>query len=99
MADKNRPSKINNRERAVGGKNGLEAGFPTDSLLPKSANYQDEMLCLQLTGYLDYCSPGQTVAGYLRYYNLDGNQNGQFSYQSTSANFPNNTFYRFINIQ
>jgi hypothetical protein len=36
MTDKNRQSKINNRERAVGGKNGLETGFSTASLKRKN---------------------------------------------------------------
>ena len=36
MADKNQPLKINNRERAVGGKSGLETGFSTGSLAGKS---------------------------------------------------------------
>ncbi|WP_220347761.1 DUF4879 domain-containing protein [Alkalilimnicola ehrlichii] len=68
-------------------------------LLPSSANYLTEMLCDQGGGMLGYCSPGQTVVGFLRYYNLDGHQSGNFSYQNTSTNSPWNTMSTNINIR
>jgi hypothetical protein len=66
--------------------------------LPFSANYLNENLCWNYYGQLAYCSPGQTVAGSLRYYDVSGYQGGNFSYQNTSTNSPWNTMYDQITI-
>ncbi|MDC0713648.1 DUF4879 domain-containing protein [Stigmatella sp. ncwal1] len=68
------------------------------SQLPSSANYLDEALCWNAYGQLAYCSAGQTVAGWLRYYDVSGYQSGSFTYQNTSTNSPWNTMYDQITI-
>ncbi|MFM8331665.1 MAG: DUF4879 domain-containing protein [Candidatus Methylumidiphilus sp.] len=57
--------------------------------LPNSANYSTTTFCS--SNYLIPCRAGQTVMGWVRYWNLDGKQSGRFYYQTTSTNFPNNT--------
>ena len=68
-------------------------------LLPASANYQNESICFNGRAATTRCSPGQTVVGYRRYWKLDGNQRGTFSYQNTSMNSPWNTMSDSIYIQ
>ncbi|SEU35463.1 protein of unknown function [Stigmatella erecta] len=67
--------------------------------LPSSANYLDEALCWNAYGQLAYCSAGQTVAGWLRYYDVSGYESGSFTYQNTSTNSPWNTMYTQISIR
>lgn len=61
------------------------------AVLPSSANYATQQICWNGSTYIIPCSPGQTVAGWRRYWNLDAHQNGTFSYQNTSTNSPWNT--------
>ena len=68
-------------------------------LLPASANYQNESICFNGRAATTRCSSGQTVVGYRRYWKLDGNQRGTFSYQNTSMNSPWNTMSDSIYIQ
>lgn len=58
--------------------------------LPRSANYQTAAFC-NYSNFLEPCSAGQTIVGYVRYWNLDGQQSGSFWYQNTSINSPWNT--------
>ena len=68
------------------------------SLLPASKIYQTDSVCI-VGGYYTWpCPAGYTVVGYFRYINLDGYQNGQFSYRNTSVNSPWNTMSTWINI-
>ncbi|WP_165789459.1 DUF4879 domain-containing protein [Billgrantia endophytica] len=84
----------------------LEVGYGSNPIawyqggqLPSSANYETELWCDQGGGVLAPCSPGQTVAAFLRYYNLDGSSvSGIFAYQNTSTNSPWNTLSTSINI-
>lgn len=75
----------------------LEVGYggsPSASingaLLPRSAEYKTEPLCLN-GGSLTPCGIGQTYVAWRRYYQLDGTQEGNFRYQNTSINAPFNT--------
>ena len=58
--------------------------------LPRSANYQTDAFC-NYSNFLEPCRAGQTIVGYVRYWNLDGQQSGSFWYQNTSINSPWNT--------
>lgn len=58
--------------------------------LPRSANYLTVPFC-NLSNFLASCSAGQTVVGFVNYWNLDGYQSGIFTYQATSTNSPFNT--------
>ena len=64
--------------------------------LPSTANYQTIAFCGN--NFLTPCSPGQTIVGYSRYWNVDGYQSGTFSYQTTSINSPFNTMSDTLNI-
>lgn len=83
----------------------LEIGYGSNplawmngSLLPSYANYQTTPVCV-VGGYYSWpCPSGYSVVGFLRYYNLDGNQGGLFRYQNTSTNSPWNTLSTQINI-
>ncbi|EQB99366.1 hypothetical protein B738_18174 [Photorhabdus temperata subsp. temperata M1021] len=83
----------------------LEIGYGYSSfawmngnILHNSAMYASTPVCITNGYYTWPCTAGQTVAGYLREYNLDGNQNGTFRYQNTSTNSPWNTESVQINI-
>ena len=67
-------------------------------VLPASANYLTQTICWNGSAYVLPCSAGQTVVGYRKYWNLDGKQNGSFSYQNTSTNSPWNTMSDSISI-
>lgn len=69
------------------------------SVLPSSAQYSNSTICWNGVSYVTPCSAGQTVAGWRRYWNLDGYQSGTFSYQNTSINSPFNTMSDWINIR
>jgi hypothetical protein len=69
-------------------------------LLPSSANYATYSVCSDVYGNLySPCNAGQTVAGWLRYYDVSGNQSGLFEYQNTSLNSPWNTMSDRISIR
>jgi hypothetical protein len=83
----------------------LEIGYGSNpvawmngSVLPASKNYQTNPVCVVNGFYSWPCPAGYTVVGFLRYYNLDGNQNGLFRYQNTSTNSPWNTIATQISI-
>jgi hypothetical protein len=57
--------------------------------LPWSSNFQTYQLCWNASGNLVICEPGQTVVGFMRYWDVSGWQNGYFTYQKTSCNFHN----------
>lgn len=67
-------------------------------LLASSTNYQTTPVCVTGGYYSWPCTAGQTVVGFLRYYNLDGYQSGLFKYQNTSTNSPWNTMSVQISI-
>jgi len=74
----------------------VEVGYGTNAIakingviLPASANYATMVFCG--SDFLAPCSAGQTIVGYMRYWNVDGYQRGTFYYQSTSINSPFNT--------
>jgi Domain of unknown function (DUF4879) len=68
--------------------------------LPSSANYANDSVCIDAYGQLyTPCAVGQTVAGWLRYFDVSGNQGGQFDYQNTSLNSPWNTMYDSLSIR
>lgn len=60
------------------------------SVLPQSANYLTTTFC-NYSNFLQACNPGEIVVGYVRYWNLDGYQAGNFWYENTSTNSPWNT--------
>lgn len=81
----------------------VEVGYGTvriakinGTTLPSTANYQTVAFCG--SNFLTPCSPGQTIVGYTRYWNVDGYQGGTFSYQTTSINSPFNTMIDTLNI-
>lgn len=61
-------------------------------------NYMNEAICTSY-GVYDRCRAGETISGWLRYYNLDGYENGKFEFQDTSINRPWNTMRTSIFIQ
>ena len=65
------------------------AAFMNGARLPNSANYSTVAFCS--SNFLTPCQPGQTVIGFVRYWSLDGYQNGNFYFQNTSTNAPRNT--------
>ncbi|MCA7012277.1 YolA family protein [Dickeya dadantii subsp. dieffenbachiae] len=62
-------------------------------ILPRSANYQTDGICIVGNQYTFPCPAGYTVVGWMHYYNLDGTDNGQFKFQDTSTNAPRNTLF------
>jgi hypothetical protein len=68
------------------------------SVLPSSANYLTENICQSGSTYVIPCAVGQTIVGFRKYWNLDGKQNGSFTYQNTSTNSPWNTVNDSISI-
>jgi len=72
------------------GYGGSPSASMNGALLPRSAEYKTEPLCLNGGEYTP-CGVGQTYAAWLRYYQLDGAQEGNFHYQNTSINAPFNT--------
>lgn len=69
------------------------------SMLPSSANYQTDSICISGNYYVSPCPVGGIVVGWYRYYNLDGWQDNLFQYQNTSTNSPWNTLSTSIYIQ
>ncbi|KAF1003765.1 MAG: hypothetical protein GAK28_04419 [Luteibacter sp.] len=67
--------------------------------LPGSAQIGHTSVCITGNQYTWPCTAGQTVAGWLNEYNLDGQQSGTFKYQNTSLNSPWNTIVTQINIR
>jgi len=67
--------------------------------LPWSSNYHTDSMCWNSSGYLGICEPGQVVVGFRKYWNIDGWQNGYFTYQNTSCNYPYNTMSDAISIK
>lgn len=81
----------------------VEVGFGNNrvatingNVLPASANYSTTPFCS--LSFSTPCSPGQTIVGYTRWWNIDGYQSGTFSYRTTSVNFPYNTLTDTLNI-
>jgi hypothetical protein len=69
------------------------------SMLPDSANYHNDSICISGNYYVAPCPVGGIVVGWYRYYNLDGWQENIFTYQNTSTNQPWNTLSTGISIQ
>jgi hypothetical protein len=69
------------------------------AVLPSSANYQTQYICVSGGVLVLGCSPGQSIVGFRKYWNVDGRQSGNFSYQNTSTNSPWNTLSTAITIQ
>ncbi|KAF1014553.1 MAG: hypothetical protein GAK31_02039 [Stenotrophomonas maltophilia] len=83
----------------------LEVGYgspPSASMnggvLPRSAEYAAIGLCAN-DGYYTDCRPGQTIVAWNRFYQLDGEQGGNFRYQNTSTNPPRGTLSTQIYIR
>ena len=68
------------------------------AILPNSANISSIPFC-NPSNFLAPCRPGQTIIGWVRYWRLDGNQSGTFSYQNRSINSPRNFLSDRINIK
>lgn len=67
--------------------------------LSSSANYANDSVCIDAYGYLyTPCAVGESVDGWLRYFDVSGTQGGMFDYQNTSLNSPWNTMYDSISI-
>lgn len=67
-------------------------------LLARSKNYQTTPICVVNGVYSWPCPAGYTIVGFLRYYNIDGYQNGLFKYQNKSTNSPWNMMSKQISI-
>ncbi|AEY69549.1 hypothetical protein AH2_00039 [Burkholderia phage vB_BceS_AH2] len=80
------------------GYGGTPIAWMQGGLLPNSANYLNEAICIVNGYYTTACPNGATIVGWYRYFNLDGYQNGQFQEQNTSIVSPFNTLSTFINI-
>lgn len=72
--------------------------YMAGSLLATAKNYQNIPICI-VGGYYASCTAGYTIVGWYRYYNLDGYNSGQFTYQNTSLNSPWNTLSKSIYIK
>jgi len=81
------------------GYGGTPFAWLNGGILPSTANYQNDPICIVGSYYTSPCPAGYTIVGYYRYFNLDGNQSGSFTYQNTSVNSPFNTLSTGINIQ
>ncbi|HEY0686511.1 MAG TPA: DUF4879 domain-containing protein [Steroidobacter sp.] len=68
------------------------------SMLPSSANYQNDTICIEGNWYVSPCPVGGIIVGHYRYYNLDGWQDNYFQYQNISIG-TGPTLSTFINIQ
>lgn len=78
-------------------------GTPVASLwgtaLSRDAQYDTERLCATPGGISKECLPGQTIVGWLYYFNLDGQHDGEFAFHNTSLNAPFNTARTSIRIR
>lgn len=81
----------------------LETGYGSNriawlngGLLPSSALYATEGICNVGGVPTMPCPIGYSISSWMLYYNLDGNQAGQFKFQSTSSNWPTNTYSQQI---
>jgi hypothetical protein len=81
------------------GYGGIPIGSLWGSVLPVGTQYMSERLCVDGGGYTQDCQPGQTIVGWLYYFNLDGVQEGEFGFQNTSLNAPFNTAWTSIRIR
>jgi len=84
----------------------LEVGYSSNriawfngGLLPLSANYASEGICVVGGVATMPCPIGYSITSWMRYYNLDGHQSGLFQYQSTSTNPPINTYSTSVSIK
>ncbi len=84
----------------------LENGYSSNriawmngALLPASANYASEGICVVNGVATMPCPIGYSITSWMRYYNLDGKQSGFFQYQASSANPPFNTFSTSVSIK
>jgi hypothetical protein len=81
------------------GYGGNAIGRMNGGVLPASALYRRDTLCFVNGNAAVPCPAGNTVAGFLNYWNVSGNQNGFFQHSNTSLNSPWNTLSTQINIQ
>lgn len=72
--------------------------FMNGAVLPSTKNYSTVPFCTA-TNFLAPCQPGQVIIGFVRYWNLDGYQNGTFAYRNTSTNSPFNTMSDSLSIR
>ncbi|MBK1641618.1 DUF4879 domain-containing protein [Chromatium okenii] len=81
------------------GYGGAGIAWMNGNLLPSSAKYFTQSICVVGGSYVFPCPAGYTIVGWMKYYNLDGYQSGTFKYQNTSLNSPWNTMFTQIYIQ
>jgi len=83
----------------------LEIGYGSNpvvrmngNLLPGSARYSHQTVCI-VNGYYTWPCRGGRVVGWFSEYNLNGYQGGRFEYENTSMNGRPNPIHVFVNIQ
>jgi hypothetical protein len=81
------------------GHGNVPLAYMAGSMLPDSANYQNDTICISGNYYVSPCPVGGIIVGHYRYFNLDGWQDNIFQYQNTSMNSPFNTLSTSIYIQ
>ena len=82
------------------GYGGQPFAYYAGSLLPVSANYENDPICIVNNYYTSPCPVGFLVVGFYRYFDLDGDGTpGEFTYRNTSLNYPWNTLSTQIDIQ
>ena len=83
----------------VVGYGGNRLAWMNGNLLSSSKNDFNEPICINNGQPNIGCAQGGVAVAYLRYYNLDGYENGKFEFQDTSMNAPWNTMSTYIFIQ
>ncbi|GLR63984.1 DUF4879 domain-containing protein [Marinospirillum insulare] len=83
----------------VVGYGGNRLAWMNGNLLNSSKNYDNDPVCINNGQPNIGCTQGGVAVAYLRYYNLDGYENGKFEFQDTSMNAPWNTMSTYIFIQ
>lgn len=81
----------------------LEAGYGNNrnahfngGLISLNNLYKTEGVCMVNNKAAIPCPIGQAITGWLLFYNLSGQESGQFSFQSSSANWPTKTYSKQI---
>ncbi|STQ90083.1 DUF4879 domain-containing protein [Iodobacter fluviatilis] len=68
-------------------------------VVPSASIFRRDTLCFVNGSAAIPCPPGNTVAGFIVYWDVSGNQNGFFQHTNTSLNSPWNTLSAQISIR
>lgn len=73
------------------GYGGNAIGRMNGGVLPSSSLYRRDTLCFVNGNATSPCPAGNSVSGFINYWDISGNQNGSFQHTNTSLNSPWNT--------